>query len=292
MVVADRDGIPIGIELPVLVVVAARRRAGLAADAVLEVVDGGDRVHRLSHPRGETVEAGRAQSAGNAAALEVDGPADGVALFLVLVCEVTHLFCGVGVRTPNLVFLRVFENLLETHVGGLDITELADVSLDFDIVLALFEDLLGDATGGDPVDRLAGGGAPATAPVSRPELRGVGEITVRGPWRGDERFVLARAGVFVLDDHPDGRARGVAVLNAGLDRDLVGFPARGGNHRLAGLAAVEVCLDVVLVEFDTRGNPRDRTAHRLPVALTERRESEEPTETVAVHYHTLRDGAI
>jgi hypothetical protein len=164
----------------------------------------------------------------------------------VLVGHVAHLLGGFGIGTADLVFLAVFEHVLEGHRTGLDIADLADVSLDLDVVVGLFEDLLGDAAGGDPVDCFASGGAAAAAPVPGPELRGVCVVPVGRPRSRDEGLVLARAGVLVLDDHPDGRARRVAVLNPGVNRHLIRFAPGGGDHRLAGLAPVEVFLYLFL----------------------------------------------
>jgi len=160
------------VKCPVLVALAPGHVHGVFAESELDARGRRDREHRLpSRDGGSRRSAGR-RARGDAAALEVDGAADGVARLLIPFNQLLHLGGRLGVGTAHVVLLAVVEYLLEAHVVGLDVADLVHVGFDLHVVLGGVEHLLGDRAGRDPVHRLPGGGAPAAAPVARAELRG------------------------------------------------------------------------------------------------------------------------
>ncbi len=278
------DGRPFAVvEHPVFVALRPTHQPGVAAGAELEARRRRNREHQPAESRRERVEPWGTQPPRDATTLEVHRPADGVTLRLVLVDRLPHPLGRLRVATPHFVVLCVFEHLLKGDWRRLDVADLVDVRFHLHVEIARVEHLLCDRARGHPVDRLAGRRPATPTPVAGAELRGVGVVPVGGAGGGDERLVLPRPGVFVLDDHPDRRPGGVAVLEPGVDRHLVGLPPTGGDHRLAGFPSVELPLDVVFRQFDPRGHTRHRTPHRVPVALTVRRHLEQSPEAVAVH---------
>jgi len=301
VVVAHRNRVPLlanrlravaVVERPPVVSLRSRNRPGVGTEAELDVSRRGDRKHRLPEPRGERIEPRCAESARDAPYLEGDRAADRVAGRLIFVYQFPHPLGRLGVSTPDLVVLGVFEHLLEGHLGRFYVADLVDVRLDFDVVGGLFEHLLCDRSGGDPVHRFAGRRAPPAAPVSGSELRRIREIAVTRPRGGDKGFVLAGAGVLVLDDHPDRGTGGVAVLRPGVEPNFVGLAAARRDLRLPRFPAVEFVLDLFFVELDTGRAAGDGDTHRVPVALAVGDDLKEPAESVSVHYRHVRTGMV
>ena len=111
----------------------------------------------------------------------------------------------------------------------------------------------------------------------------IGVVGVAGTERvGDRRVVLA-ARVLVADQERDRRAGGAAFENAGQDLDRVGFAALGDVARRAGLAPVEIVLDVGGGERKPGRTAVDHAADRRSVRFAERGDAKKPAEGVAGH---------
>ncbi len=110
-----------------------------------------------------------------------------------------------------------------------------------------------------------------------------------GPVGVADRAVVLGALVDVLDQQGDGRARrhlpaGALVLeHAGEDLHLVGLAALRGEARLAGLAAVELGLDVGGGQRNARRAAVHHAAQRRAMALAEGRDAEQMAERVVGH---------
>ena len=87
--------------------------------------------------------------------------------------------------------------------------------------------------------------APAAAMVANAVLLPIGVVGMAGAERIDQIAVIPAACIFVADEQRDRRAGGLAFKDTGEDFDGIGFlPLRhvaGG----AGLAAIEILLDIV-----------------------------------------------
>ena len=101
--------------------------------------------------------------------------------------------------------------------------------------------------------------------------------------------VVLGARVDILDLERDRRAGGHLLSarlvgeDAGEDAHLVRLLALGGEARLAGLALVEIGLDVGDVELDAGRAAIDHAADRRPVAFAPGGDAEEMAETVVRH---------
>src|SRR4029079_2264220 len=117
----------------------------------------------------------------------------------------------------------------------------------------------------------------------QPVLVPVREVGMRGPeLLGDAPVVLA-ALVGVADQQADRRAGRASLVDAGQDLDLVLLLALRGVARRARVAPVEVGLDVVDGEFETRRTTVDDAPDRGTMGLAERGDAEEVADRVAGH---------
>src|SRR3990170_4117069 len=100
--------------------------------------------------------------------------------------------------------------------------------------------------------------------------------------------IVLGARIHIGDLERDRRARGdlpAALVgeNAGEDAHLVRLLALGGVARLAGLALVEIGLDLGLGDGDAGRAAVHHAADRRPVALAPGGDAEEMTETIVRH---------
>ncbi len=100
--------------------------------------------------------------------------------------------------------------------------------------------------------------------------------------RRDLRVVLA-ARIGVADEERDRRAGGEPLVDAGEDLDHVVFAPLRHMARGAGLAAVEIGLDVAFGERHSRRATVDDAADRGTMRLAEVGDGEERAERVAGH---------
>ncbi len=99
---------------------------------------------------------------------------------------------------------------------------------------------------------------------------------------GDVAVVLA-ALVFVADQQRDGRAGGLAFEHTGKDLHRVRFAALRDVARGAGLAAVQLDLDVGCAQLHSRRATVDDAADGRAVRFAERGDGKERAESVSRH---------
>ena len=147
--------------------------------------------------------------------------------------------------------------------------------------VALAQPLLGDRAGGDADRRLAGGGAAAAAQVAQSVFLPVGIVGVAGPERVGERAVVLAALILVADQKADRRAGRPAFEHTGQNLDAVGLLALRHVAGAAGLAPVEVPLNIAFGELEPGRTAVHDSAVSGSVALAERGHAVEQTESVA-----------
>ena len=152
------------------------------------------------------------------------------------------------------------------------------------------QDLSRDGAGGDTRGGLARRRPSAAAIVAQAVFGLIGEVGVAGAKLVLDLGIVLGALIGVLDQKGDRRSRrhlhaGLGVRHhAGQDFDRVRFLALGGEARLAGAAAVEIVLDVLIGQRDQRRAAVDHAADRDPVALAEGRDPEHMAEGVVGHW--------
>ena len=130
--------------------------------------------------------------------------------------------------------------------------------------------------------------AAAASIIADAVLRVVGEVGVPGPILVFDVAVVLRALVGVLNFERDRRAgRHLLARSVGKDPGedchRIGFLALGREAGLAGLALVEIALDVALIEGDAGRTTVDDGADRGPVAFAPGRHAEKMAEGVVRH---------
>src|SRR5260221_1555053 len=166
-------------------------------------------------------------------------------------------------------------------------TELREMAAHFDPV-ALAQPLFRDRTGGDADRGLARGSPAAATVVAQAVLLPVRVVGVTRAEGVGERAVLLAALVLVPDDETDRRARGPALEYAGEDLDAVGFLSLRDVARGPRLPAVELLLNVLLVEPEPRWAAVHHAAVGGPLALPERGHAVEQAESIARHENSRR----
>src|SRR6185295_7975819 len=130
---------------------------------------------------------------------------------------------------------------------------------------------------------LARRGPSAAAVVADAVFLPVAVVGVAGPeGLGDGRVVLG-ARILVADDEADGRARGPALENARQQFHRIRLAPLGDVPRGAGLAPVEVALDVGLGQCHARRAAVHHAPERRAVRFAERSHAIQRAETVAGH---------
>ncbi len=162
-------------------------------------------------------------------------------------------------------------------------TDLTQVAADHDTI-GLIEPLPGDGRCGDTHCRLAGRRASPAPVVPNAVLLPVGIVGMAGPERIDQIAVVFAASVFVSDQQRDGGTGRLALEDPGQNLDAVGFLTLRDVARGAGLAAIEIVLDVFEGQAETGRAAVDHTADRRPMTLAERRDREDPAERIAGHW--------
>jgi hypothetical protein len=157
-----------------------------------------------------------------------------------------------------------------------------------------------DGAGGNAARRLARTRAPRAAPVAQAVF---GEIGVVGVARAElvlDVAVVLGPGIDVVDFQRDGRAGGHLLAAclidkyAGEDAHLVRLLTLRRVARLAGLALVEIGLDVGNLDLNTRRAAIDHAANCRPVAFAPGGDAEQMAETVVRHGFLLsaRPGCV
>jgi hypothetical protein len=151
------------------------------------------------------------------------------------------------------------------------------------------QDFSRDGAGGDAGRGFARRGATAAAVIAQAVFGLIGEVGMTGTKLVLDLGIVLGALVGILDQQRDRGAGG--HLHAGLRMrhhareyfDRVGLLALGGEARLAGTAAIEVELDVLVGQRQQRRAAIDHAADRDPVALAEGRDPEHVAEGVEGH---------
>ena len=161
-----------------------------------------------------------------------------------------------------------------------DRAERAHVAANDDAVFFV-QPFLGDGAGADDGRGQPRRRASAAARVAEAVFLRVGVVGVAGAeGLGDVAVVLA-ALVFVADQQRDRRAGGLAFVHAGEDFHRIGFAALGDVARGAGLAAVEIMLDVGLGERHAGRAAVDHAADGGAVRFAENGDTEQFAECAA-----------
>ena len=168
---------------------------------------------------------------------------------------------------------------LPVEALGADGTQLGDVAAHAHAE-PLPEILLRDRPGRHPRGRLPRGRPPAAPVVPQAVLLLVRVIGVAGTEQLRDIPVVPGALVDVLDEQPDGRARGPPLEDAGEDPDLVRLPALGRVPALSRAPAVQVPLQVRLAQLEPRRAAVHDGADRGAVALAEGSDGEKPADGV------------
>ena len=100
---------------------------------------------------------------------------------------------------------------------------------------------------------------------------------MRGPVFGAHLFVVVAACVPVTHQESDGGTKGKAILNTGKDLDLVGFVAVAGDAALTRPATIQLGLNFVSADAETRGTTVDHDAHARAVRFAPGCDAEEFT---------------
>ena len=118
-------------------------------------------------------------------------------------------------------------------------------------------------------------GAPAAAIVADAVLVPIGVVGMAGTEGIDDAAVILAALVLVADDEADGCAGGLAFEHAGQDFDSVGFLALRNVARSAGLASVQLYLQIGLAQLQPRRATIHYTADSGSVRFAERSQGEQ-----------------
>src|SRR5579862_6126481 len=161
-------------------------------------------------------------------------------------------------------------------------TELRKISAHLDAVF-LAQPLLRDRTRRNGRRSQTSGSTTAAAWIANAVLLEVRVVGVPGAERLRDLVVILRALVHVLDQERDRRARRAPLVHARENLQQVILAPLRNVPRRAGLASVEVGLDVLLRELHPRWAAVDHAADRGPVRFAERGDSEEGAESVAGH---------
>ena len=109
----------------------------------------------------------------------------------------------------------------------------------------------------------------------------IGEVGVRGSEQVAKRVVVGSMLVFVSNDETYRTARRFPLENATQQFHAVAFVAARRNSTLPRTTTVQLGLNEVQIDFHTRRHPIDNAANGIAVALAERRQSENMSESVA-----------
>jgi hypothetical protein len=111
----------------------------------------------------------------------------------------------------------------------------------------------------------------------------VGVIGVARAEGIDQISIIFASGVFIANEQRDRCARRFALEQAGEDLNPVGFLPLGDMAGRAGLAAIEIVLDIVSGEQKSGRTTVDDAADRRSVAFAKRGDGEDVTESVPGH---------
>ena len=151
------------------------------------------------------------------------------------------------------------------------------------------QDLAGDRAGCDPRRGFARRRAAAATIIAQAIFGFIGEVGMSWAKLVLDLGIVLRALVGVLDQKRDRRSRrdlhaGLGMRHhAGQDLDRIRLLALRGEARLAGPAAIEIALDVLIGQRDQRRAAIDHAADRDPVALAKGRDPEHVAEGVEGH---------
>ena len=237
-----------------------------------------DAHHRLGDVGIEAIEDWFAPPGRHAGSHHVNARTDGIAFL----AQGVH----VGLQLPHPFGLRAEERILCHGIPILQRqlmrSELGKVAAHHDAV-ALAQVFLGYARRRHPHAGFARGGAAATTIVAKAVLLRVGVVGVTGAEAVEDIVVVLGALVGVLDQKADRRTGGTAFENAGQDPDPVFFTALRRMPRLAGLAAIQVALQVRFRKRQSGRTTVDNAGIRRAVAFAAGGDSEQCSKGVTGH---------
>ena len=221
----------------------------------------------------ELVEHRFAETCRHAAGNKLDHAAGSVARLADFQQVGDHLFGHLRIATVQVVGAVVCFHFLEGHraVGdapALDAVRFDNVRKHLDAFAC--EDLLGDGAAGDSPDRFSPGSSPGPAPVAVLAVL-VEEVHLRMRRTDGLLHVAILVDVDILrvdvaDKQADRRAGRDALEPAGDDFDAVGLLAGRVELALPGSALVQLVLDFIHVEFNSRRHAVDDAEKRPAVA--------------------------
>src|SRR2546422_5712361 len=244
----------------------------------LHAFDGVDAHHRRSDVGVEPAVDRLAPADRNAARDDVHPRAAGIARSAQFVHELLESRHDGRIRREKRIFVDRIPRLERDRVRA----ELREMPAHLDAI-PLAQPFLGDRSRGDADHGLASGGPAAAAIVAQAVFLPVRVVGVTGAEGVGERAVVPAPLVFVSDDKTDRRARGPALENAREDLDAVGLLALRDVAGAAGLAPVELSLDVAFRELEPGRTAVHDAAIRGPVALAKRSHAIQQAEGVAGH---------
>ena len=268
--------------IPLVAVVAAPLPHAVEACAELHSLYGVDAGQRRRQIRIELAEHRLAEAHGHVPRQHGHLGADGVPLSAQLVDQRRDVRHRRRVRAEE----GVAVHGVEVRRRQRQIADLRQKAVDANAGLA-GKVLAGDGAGGNAHGRLPGRRAAAAPVVAHPVLGVVGEVGVGRPILVLDAAVVPRALVDVVDGQADGGAGGDALEHPGENAYLVRLPALGGVLRPPRAAAIQIPLQVRLVEGHARGAAIDDGAKRRAVALAEGGDGKGLSEGVAGHRRSL-----
>jgi hypothetical protein len=193
-----------------------------------------------------------------------------------------HQLRGRGIGTANGAALDVFgPDRAPINARG-NFVNLRDVGDDLEALFRKFaQNFFRDRAGRDAPDRFPRGSPAAALPVPDAVFGFVSEVGVRRTVGRLHFGVRFRARVLVHHENRNRRAERAALEDAGQNPAAVRFVARRDDFALAGPAPVEIALNVVLAQLDSRRTTIDDHAHTAAVRFAPGGDSKKLAEAAA-----------
>src|SRR5690606_19632990 len=177
---------------------------------------------------------------------------------------------------------RVVVDSVEIDGLELDRAERREIALDLEAQL-LAQIFAGDRTGGDAHCGLTRGRAAAAAIITNPVFLVIRVVGVPGPETVLDLVIVASPLIDILDQQTDRGAGRHTLEDARKNLHGVRLAALRDEAGLAGAAAVQIFLNVLLGQREPGRAAVDDAAERRPVAFAEGRDGKELPERVAGH---------
>ena len=166
--------------------------------------------------------------------------------------------------------------------GNLVRSQLAQVAMNDD-AMGLAEPFPGNRRSGNPNSGLPGRRPPAAPVVADAVLLPVGVIGMARAERVDQISVVFTSCIFIADQQRNRCAGRLTFKDAGQDFDPVGFLPLGHVAGRAGFAAIQILLDIVGGQHQTRRATIDDAPDGRAVAFAKGRHGKDVTKGIAGH---------